>query len=163
MGRVRYLVHAEQRQFSLRDKDAWRPGDGGWTDEAVSAHRVAVEPSSLSVATARSDWVEVDVSVGVAAPPVRPDASHVVEADLDVPGGEATLAGPADYARQEHRIAVPPGRYRVRVSYVESGPPAAEWHDHEFGEHFRYVLDLWPSAEAAPVAVLRQGAGVWDG
>lgn len=160
---MRYLVHADQRQFSLRDKDAWRPGDGGWTDEAVSVHRVAVEPSSLSVATARSDWVEVDVTVGTAIPPVSPDASHVVEADLDVPGGVATLAGPADYARQEHRIPVPPGRYRVRVSYVESGPPDAEWHDHEFGAHFRYVLDLFPAIRPAPVAVLRQGAQVWDG
>ena len=160
---MRYLVHADQRQFSLRDKDAWRPGDGGWTEEAVDRWRVAVEPSSLSVATARSDWVETDLTVGAGAPPPLADASHIVEADLDLPGGEATLAGPADYAGHEHRIAVPPGRYRVRVSYVESGPPDADWHDHEYGAHFRYVLDLWPVSAASPVAVVRQGAAVWDG
>ncbi|WP_033293351.1 hypothetical protein [Amycolatopsis jejuensis] len=158
---MRFIVHADQRQFSLRDKGAWRPGDGGWTEEAVAVHRLAVEPSSLSVATARSDLVEVDVSVSGAASPLLTGAEHVVEADLAVPGGEVTLAGPADYPGQEHRIAVSPGRYRVRVSYVESGPPDAEWHEHEFGPHYRYVLELWPASHAAPVEVVRLGE--WDG
>ncbi|MBB4684940.1 hypothetical protein [Amycolatopsis jiangsuensis] len=160
---MRYVVHADLRQFSLRDKSAWLPGDGGWTDEAVTSHRIAVEPSSLAVATARSDLVEVEVSAHPSAPPVRVDAEHVVEADLAVPGGEVTLAGPTDYPDRWHHLSLAPGRYRVRVSYVESGPPAAPWNEHEFGAHFRYVLDLWPSASPAPVAVRRAGAAVWDG
>ncbi|GAA3530226.1 hypothetical protein GCM10022222_11450 [Amycolatopsis ultiminotia] len=160
---MRFVVHAELRQFSLRDLGAWRPGDGGWSDEAVTSHRIAVEPSSLAVATARSDLVETEVSVHPAPPAVRADAEHVVEADLAVPGGELTLAGPADYPDQRHRLRITPGRHRVRVSYVESGPPAATWNEHEFGPHFRYVLDLWPTVTPSPVTVLRQGAAVWDG
>ncbi|WP_326569728.1 hypothetical protein VSH64_01335 [Amycolatopsis rhabdoformis] len=160
---MRLVVHADQRQFSLRDTTAWVPGDGGWSDEAVSSHRIAVEPSSLAVATARSDLVEVDVAVHAGAPALDAGAEHAVEADLAVPSGQLTIAGPADYPGQEHVVALTPGTYRVRVSYVESEPPATTWNEHEFGEHYRYAVDLWPSAAPAPVAVVRAGAGVWDG
>ncbi|MGW4490345.1 hypothetical protein ACWEOE_41895 [Amycolatopsis sp. NPDC004368] len=160
---MRLVVHADQRQFSLRDTTAWVPGDGGWSDEAVTSHRIAVEPSSLAVATARSDLVEVDVAVHPAAPTELPEAEHVVEADLVAPSGKLTIAGPADYPGQEHVLEVAPGPYRVRVSYVESAPPRTTWNEHEFGEHYRYVVDLWPAAAPAPVAVVRQGAAVWDG
>ncbi|MET7996299.1 hypothetical protein ABZU76_35960 [Amycolatopsis sp. NPDC005232] len=160
---MRLVVHADQRQFSLRDNTAWVPGDGGWSDEAVNSHRIAVEPSSLAVATARSDLVEVDVALHPGPPAVLADAEHVVEADLAVAGGNVTLAGPADYPGQERVLELAPGRYRVRVSYVESGPPAVTWNEHEYGEHFRYVVDLWPAHTAAPVTVVRQGAAVWDG
>lgn len=163
MGRVLLMVHADQRQFSVRDPSAWVPGDGGWTGEAVTSHRIAVEPFSLAVATARSDLVEAAVSVHAARPAVPDSAEHVVEADLEVRGATLTVAGPSDYRSQEHHLPVEPGRYRVRVSYVESGPPDAEWNDFEYGAHFRYVIDLWPSADPAPVVVVRQGAGVWDG
>ncbi|RJQ88259.1 hypothetical protein [Amycolatopsis panacis] len=159
---MRYVVHADLRQFSLRDTSAWRPGDGGWTDEAVTSHRIAVEPSALSVATARSDLVEVEMSAHPGPPPVLPGAEHVVEADLAVPGGTLTLIGPADYPDRSRPLPLPPGRYRVRVSYVEGEPPEG-WHEHEFGAHLRYVLDLWPAAEPAPVTVLRAGAPIWDG
>ncbi|QRP44058.1 hypothetical protein [Amycolatopsis sp. FDAARGOS 1241] len=160
---MRLVIHADQRQFSLRDKTAWLPGDGGWSDEAVTSHRVAVEPSSLAVATARSDLVEADLTLHPAEPPLLADAEHVVEADLAVPSGRLTVAGPADYPGQEHVLDLAPGRYRVRVSYVEGEPPATTWNEHEYGEHYRYVVDLWPSAEPRPVTVVRQGAAVWDG
>ncbi|MDT8914238.1 hypothetical protein [Amycolatopsis sp. PS_44_ISF1] len=160
---MRLVVHADQRQFSVRDTSAWVPGDGGWTAEAVTSHRIAVEPFSLAVATARSDLVEVEVTVHPARPALDEAAGHVVEADLDSRGGAFTIAGPTDSPGRQHRLPAAPGRHRVRVSYVESGPPDAEWNDFEYGAHLRYVLDLWPSEAPAPVTVLRQGAGVWDG
>lgn len=155
------FVHADQRQFSLRDKDARVTGTG-WTDSALTA-RVGAEPRALAVVTARSDLVEAAVTVHSAAPPLLSDASHVVEADLEVPSGTLMVSGPADYPSQERSLDLAPGRYRARVSYVPSGPPDADWNDFEYGEHYRYVVDLWPSPAPSSVAVLRQGPDVWDG
>jgi hypothetical protein len=92
-----------------------------------------------------------------------PSAEHVVEADLPVPSGRLVISGPADYPSQEKYFSVLPGLYRARVSYVPAGPPAVTWNEHEFGEHYRYVVELWPVEERSDVEVLRQGATVWDG
>ena len=73
------------------------------------------------------------------------------------------ISGPADYPSQEKFFSVLPGRYRARVSYVPAGPPPTDWNDHEFGEHYRYVVELWPVSSESDVEVLRQGAAVWDG
>lgn len=159
---MRLVIHADQRQFSLRDRTAWLPGDGGWSDEAVLSHRVAVEPSSLAVSTARSDLVEADLTVHAVEPALDGAAEHIVARDVEVPSGRLTVAGPTDYPGHEHVLDLAPGRYRIRVSYVESGPPATTWNEHEYGAHYRYVLDLWPVTGAKPVSVVRQGATVWD-
>ncbi len=155
------VVHADQRQFSLRDKAARLTG-AGWTDSALAA-RVASEPRALAVVTARSDLVEAAVTVSDSTPAPAAEASHVVEVDLEVPSGVLVVSGPADYPSQERSFPVAPGLYRARVSYVPSGPPPAEWNDFEFGEHYRYLIDLWPSPAPAGVAVLLQGPDVWDG
>jgi hypothetical protein len=159
---VHLVVHADQRQFSLRDS-ASRLNGSGWTSTAVEFHRIGVEPGGLSIATARSDLVESSVTVVPAAPALVPDAEHVVEADLPVPSGKLVISGPADYASQEKFLAVRPGLYRARVSYVPAGPPEATWNEHEFGEHYRYVVELWPVLSPSGVEVVRQGAAVWDG
>ncbi|MFD9891113.1 hypothetical protein ACFWY9_17355 [Amycolatopsis sp. NPDC059027] len=164
-----FVVHADYRQFSLRDKashQSWlrtHPRRDVWTDEAVTRHRIGAEPHSLSIGTARSDLVEVIVNVGDTPPAVLADADHVVEADLDVPSGELSLFGPADYPGQQRHLPVAPGRYRVRVSYLQAGPPDAEWNDFEYGDHLRYVLDLWPVPAASDLVVLKQGGDLWDG
>jgi hypothetical protein len=159
---VHLVVHADQRQFSLRDS-ASRLDGSGWTPLAVERHRIGVEPGGLAIATARSDLVESSVTLLPAAPALPSSAEHVVEADLPVPSGRVVISGPADYPSQEKIFPVLPGLYRARVSYLPAGPPAAEWNDHEFGEHYRYVVQLWPVAEPSDVEVLRQGAAVWDG
>lgn len=156
------VVHADQRQFSVRDSGARLTGRG-WTAEAVESHRIGAEPSGIAIATARSDLVESSVTLAPSAPALVPGAEHVVEADLPVPSGKLVISGPADYPSQEKFFSVLPGLYRARVSYVPAGPPAADWNDHEYGEHYRYVVELWPVEAESGVAVLRQGASVWDG
>ncbi|WP_410668960.1 hypothetical protein [Amycolatopsis sp. cmx-4-68] len=156
------VVHADQRQFSIRDS-ASRLDGSGWTSLAVESHRIGVEPGGLAIATARSDLVESSVTFLPSPPSVSSDAEHVVEADLAVPSGTLVVSGPADYPSQEKFLPVAPGRYRARVSYVPAGPPPVDWNDHEYGEHYRYVVELWPAASESGVEVLRQGAAVWDG
>jgi hypothetical protein len=158
---VHLVVHADQRQFSVRDSGTRLDGSG-WTALAVD-HRIGAEPGGLAIATARSDLVESSVTVVASPPPVLGEAEHVVEADLPVPSGKLVISGPADYPSQEKFLPLDPGLYRARVSYVPAAPPDTTWNEHEFGEHFRYVVELWPVSSASDVAVLRQGAAVWDG
>jgi hypothetical protein len=159
---VHLVVHADQRQFSVRDSGARLDGSG-WTALAVESHRIGVEPGGLAIATARSDLVESSVASFPSAPALAADAEHVVEADLPVPSGKIVISGPADYPSQEKFLGVLPGLYRARVSYVPAGPPPTEWNDHEYGEHYRYVVELWPASSESGVEVLKQGAAVWDG
>jgi hypothetical protein len=91
------------------------------------------------------------------------DAEHIVEADIDVPSGDMAIYGPADGPGQEVHISITPGRYRARVSYIPSGPPAAGGNDAEYGDHFIYQVDLWPANKSAPVTVPKQGANPWAG
>ncbi len=156
------VVHADQRQFSLRDSASRLTGTG-WTSSAVESHRIGAEPGGLAIATARSDVVESSVTLLPSPPSLLPEAEHVVEADLPVPSGRLVISGPADYPSQAKFFSVLPGLYRARVSYVPAGPPSVTWNEHEFGEHYRYVVELWPVVTPSGVEVLRQGASVWDG
>lgn len=156
------VVHADQRQFTVRDS-RFRMTGTGWTPLAVESHRIGAEPGGIAIATARSDVVESSVTLLPSAPALAVDAEHVVEADLPVPSGRLVISGPSDYPSQERFFSVLPGLYRARVSYVAAGPPAVTWNEHEFGEHYRYVVELWPVEERSDVEVLRQGATVWDG
>ncbi|MBE8518687.1 hypothetical protein ILP97_14400 [Amycolatopsis sp. H6(2020)] len=156
------VVHADQRQFSVRDSRSRLTGSG-WTPAAVECHRIGVEPGGFAIATARSDVVESSVTLVPSAPALVFDAEHVVEADLPVPSGRLVISGPSDYISQEKFFSVLPGLYRARVSYVPADPPSVTWNEHEFGEHYRYVVELWPVEGPSDVEVLRQGAAVWDG
>ncbi|MET8996974.1 hypothetical protein [Amycolatopsis sp. Hca4] len=156
------VVHADQRQFTVRDSSTRLTGSG-WTASAVELHRIGAEPGGIAIATARSDVVESSVTLLPSPPAVAADAEHVVEADLPVPSGRLVISGPADYPSQEKYFSVLPGLYRARVSYVPAGPPAVTWNEHEFGEHYRYVVELWPVESRSDVEVVRQGAAVWDG
>ncbi len=146
----------------MRDS-RFRLTGSGWTSLAVECHRIGVEPGGFAIATARSDVVESSVTLVPSPPALAADAEHVVEADLPVPSGKIVISGPADYPSQEKYFSVLPGLYRARVSYVPAGPPAVTWNEHEFGEHYRYVVQLWPVPEPSEVEVIRQGAAVWDG
>ncbi len=146
----------------MRDSRSRLTGSG-WTSVAVDCHRIGVEPGGLAIATARSDVVESSVNLVPSPPAVDPSAEHVVEADLPVPSGRLVISGPSDYPSQERFFSVLPGLYRARVSYVPAGPPAVTWNEHEFGEHYRYVVELWPVSGPSDVEVVRQGAAVWDG
>lgn len=176
MPDARYaVVYADFAQFYLCDLEAhqsWMHVGGtadprlpaaGWTREASDMHRIGVEPHSISVGTARIDVVETVLQILPDAPgEVRPDAGHVVEADLEVVSGSVSLLGCTQDPGPEDRIGLPAGRYRVRVSYIPSGPPDGS-SDVEPGAHFRYLLDMWPASESSALAVLRQGPFPWAG
>jgi hypothetical protein len=164
-------VFADYGQFYLQDADAhsaaMRAGAatdptraaGGWTDEAVRLHRIGLEPHSISIGAARSGFVETTLTIHETAPVLVPEAEHVVEADLDVVTGAVLVVGctaPRDTAQA---LEVEPARYRVRVSYIPADPPAAD-PDVE-GDHFSYLIDMWPSRKTEPVTVIRQGPYPW--
>jgi hypothetical protein len=63
----------------------------------------------------------------------------------------------------EHRVHIPVGRCRVRVSYVPSDPPGADMNPDEPGDYFRYCVEMWPATEPAGLVVVRQGPSPWAG
>ena len=135
----------------------------GWTSEAVHIHRIAVEPHSLAVGTARDDMVEATLRLHPVEPPDEmKDAEHIVEADLDLPNGDMAVYGPADDPGREQHIDIAPGRYRARVSYIPCEPPAPD-DNTGCGDYFIYKVDLWPASEPAALAVLKQGPDPWAG
>lgn len=171
----RFTVLADYGQFYLQDLDAhgsWMRSHAaddliapsGWTHDAVRIHRIGVQPHSIAVGTARIDIVETALHFHPTAPANRfGDAEHVVEADIEVPNGDLAIYSPADDPGQERHISINAGRYRVRASFIPSGPPASGSNDSEHGDHFLYRLDLWPTDKPAPLAVLRQGPSPWAG
>jgi hypothetical protein len=167
-GSQRLIVFADYCQFFLQDLDAhgaWMRSHGaypelapaGWTEEAVYGHRIGVEPYSLAIGTARRDNVEVSLRISRRAPAADPEgAEHVVEADLGLPGGDLAICEVGDDLGKKRHVRVAAGSYRVRVSYLPSGPPAGS-NQSEPGDHFLYQIDLWPAPQAAPLVVLKQG------
>lgn len=172
---VRYgVLFAEYGQFYVQDADAYdramragaamdpdRPA-GGWTEDAVQLHRIGLEPHSISVGTAREDLVEMVLLVHTGPPELTINAEHVVEADLDVPTGAVSIVGCSRTSQPEHAVTVAPGRYRTRVCYIPSVPPADSDPDAP-GDHFSYQIDIWPAAEPSALTVVRQGPSPWAG
>lgn len=168
-------VLADHHQFFLQDVHAferWMRSHGtdpdlapaGWTSEAVSVHRIAVEPHSVAVGTARDDMVETTLCFHPAEPRTGvKDAEHVVEADIELPNGDVVIYGIGDDPGQVPHISVAQGRYRVRVSYIPSGAPATEASGTGPGDYFIYQVDLWPASKPVPVTVLKQGPNPWAG
>nr|BFE59402.1 hypothetical protein GCM10020063_039280 [Dactylosporangium thailandense] len=175
MIELRHIVlFAEYAQFYVQDADAHdrvmragaamdpdRPA-GGWTHDAVQVHRIGLEPHSISVGTAREDLVATVLAVHTSPPQLIADAEHVVEADLDVPTGVASIVGCTQPGAPEHALTVTPGRYRARVSYVPSAPPAGS-DPEEPGDYLSYQIDIWPGTDPSPLTVLRQGPSPWAG
>ncbi|MFI6509846.1 hypothetical protein ACIBCT_19765 [Streptosporangium sp. NPDC050855] len=173
--RHRFTVLAYCGQFYLQDLEAhgvWMRSHAeddqhppaGWTEEAVYVHRIGVQPHSIAIGTARSDMVETTLLFHPTAPMASlEEADHVVEADIELPTGDLAVYGPADGPGQERHVNVAAGRYRVRVSYTPSAPPASEHDDSEPGDHLHYRMDIWPTGSPAALAVLKQGQRLWAG
>ena len=110
------VVHADQRQFSVRDSGSRLDGSG-WT---AAGGRVPPNRGGAGRPRDRDGPLGPGGVLGDAAPLRRrhwfPEAEHAVEADLPVPSGKIVISGPADYPTQEKFFSVLPGRYRARVS-----------------------------------------------
>jgi hypothetical protein len=169
MGQVRRaVVHADHSQFYIQDLEGQQAAEEeedydwpeAWSDEAVCVNRIGLDgPCSIAIGTARSDHVETTLQVHPGGEPSLAEAEHIVEADLAVPSGVVHVFGCMERPEHEHRVEIPAGQYRIRVSHVPSGPPPAPVDPVEEGPHFQYQLDLWPCAEVTGIAVIRQGQG----
>ena len=141
-------LYAKYRQFLLLDDRTGETGDpeDAWTEQAL-ADRVAAIDGWIGIGT--EEACDVDVKVEVAdAPPSDADLDdwdHVVEASLEVTGGQVIVMSPGE--RLVTRLGVPPGWWRARA------------HRSVFSsEHEAVHVILW-AAPAAPPAVLVRYAG----
>ncbi|MFI0192751.1 hypothetical protein ACH4PW_35075 [Streptomyces sp. NPDC017082] len=165
------MIDADHWQFYVQDLDpydAWITehemdpdlAPAGWTEES-GVHRIAVEPHSISVGTARDDIVESLITVHASAPKTDPAAEHIVETDLNVPTGQLTMSSPGTDPADGPSLTVPAGLLRARVSYVPAGPPAGTGKGP--GDHFLYQVDLWPSDQEYGLVIAKQGPEIWAG
>jgi hypothetical protein len=165
----RAVVFADHRQFYVQDLDGQMAAEAdddydwpeAWSEEAVEVHRIGLDgPCSIAIGTARGDHVETTLQVHRGGePPLAEAAEHVVEADLAAPSGAVHVFGCMERPGPEHRVEIPAGQYRIRISHIPSGPPPASVDANEEGPHFRYQLDLWQCAQPGGIEVIRQGKG----
>ncbi|MGI8854897.1 MAG: lipocalin-like domain-containing protein [Thermomicrobiales bacterium] len=147
-------LFADYFQFYLQDEQADLAGSEGiWTDRSL-ADMVAVAPGQLLVSTVRNMTVSVTVML-TDSEPIDDFAAwdHVIDAGLDVPSGRIVIAGCTDSFFDAARIAVPVGRYRVRVYYGR-----LDSIDEEYGldgdDHYQVVL--WPASDEVQPSVLKR-------
>ncbi|MEU0572810.1 hypothetical protein ABZ297_46420 [Nonomuraea sp. NPDC005983] len=168
----RFFLFADHFQFYLQDAETYGAAikigdvDGDpWAEEASDTLRIGVETFSIAVATARQDWVLIKLRVHQSPPPPEPlaEADHVVEADLDLPTGQLSVYGCAQEPGTEEVIALPPSRYRARISYLSTEVVPPHTNDDEPGDHFEHRVEMWATAQATSIRVLKQGPNPWAG
>jgi hypothetical protein len=158
-------VYASHMSIFLADMDEPDDNDYDWHDEAINLQRVCPgeAPYELQIAVARYDVVPVRLRVVSQRPEPDLTASHVVENDLLLPSGNLTLHGVDDVPVCEPTLRVTPSRYRVRITYLPRTDPLPESAPEEPGDHYDYLIDLWPTGERAATDTLVQGPRVWAG
>jgi hypothetical protein len=153
MEQFDYKLFADYFQFYLQDES--RPDDDPgrlWTPEAVE-RLLAVGPGILMVGTVRNMTVPVTIGIYEAEPDEDANGwDQVNECSLEVPSGRIVVAGCTDYFPDAARITVPPGSFRVRLSYGNL---------HALSENVLegqdvYRVALWPEASPVPVRVIKQ-------
>jgi hypothetical protein len=142
----KYELFADYFQFHLLDESSDASLADSWTEVATS-RMLAVAPGAVCVGTARNMTVPVCVEVFETEPDLDVASwDHVTECSLDVPSGRIVVAGCTDYFPDAARIPVPPGTYRVRVSYGsldKLSDDGLEGDDH-------YRVQLWKAAFIFP-------------
>lgn len=162
-GRLETFAY-DYNQLYVYDAGRERPAEGNEYLDALDAANEA----GLSVG-ARSGVVDVlmprrenfaaavEVRVLPAAPPVRADADHVVEFDLELASGRLVLEGSGGAGLVD--IDVPPGSYRARLSGHEFDAAHAWQYDDLGDPPDRYALELWATVESQPPQELLRWAG----
>jgi hypothetical protein len=115
------------------------------------------------VGTARYDYVPVVLEL-LNSPPQDSsfeDADHVVEADLDLPSGKLAIHGGTQLPSEVEPLHLEPGRYRLRVSYVQTDYQPSGSNDDLPGDYLEYQITMWPIEVPSEVRVLRQGHDPW--
>ncbi|MBR1230960.1 hypothetical protein [Bradyrhizobium sp. AUGA SZCCT0182] len=145
------VLFADYFQFYIQDEAAKGDLSQAWNEEATD-RLLALAPGTVGIGTVRNMDVPVTVDFLEHAPEDEfSEWDHVVEAGLDVTSGRIVIAGCTDYFPDAKRVEVPPGVYRVRVSY---GALDTLSEDGLSGDD-RYRLQLWPAASTA-VHILKQ-------
>jgi hypothetical protein len=144
-------LFADYFQFYIQDEAATSDLSRIWNKEAI-ARMLAAAPGKIGVGTVRNMDVPVTVEIHHQEPGDDVKAwDYVVEATLDVTSGRIVVAGCSDYFPDAMRITVPPGSYRVRVSYGALDTPSDDGLDGD--DHYR--AQLWP-APSADFCILKQ-------
>ncbi len=145
------ILFADYFQFYIQDEAAKGDLSQAWSEEATD-RLLALAPGTVGIGTVRNLDVPVTVDILEHAPVDDfSEWDHVVEAGLDVASGRIVIAGCTDFVPDAKRIEVPPGTYRVRVSY---GALDTLSEDGLSGDD-RYRLQLWLAALTA-VRILKQ-------
>jgi hypothetical protein len=116
-NRLEVVVYAGYNQFYVSDDAATHSAeedDGIWDGAALEDH-LAVGTGWLAVLTATYGYVRVELEALTDAPGDDLEgADHVVEASLDVAGSLVVI----EETTEKGRLALPPGTYRARVSWL---------------------------------------------
>jgi hypothetical protein len=149
--------YADHLQFVLEDAEA-ESGIGDTWAEAPEAWRISPERHVVAVGTARYDYVPVVLELLNSPPPDSSfeDADHVVEADLDLPSGKLAIHGGTQLPGEVEPLYLEPGRYRLRVSYVQTDYQPSGSNEDLPGDHLEYQITMWPIEVPSEVRVLKQ-------
>jgi hypothetical protein len=161
---VRFEPYADHLQFVLWDAEADTGQlDGDTWVKSPQEWRIGVERNAIAVATARYDYVPVAVELLARAPAdaMLDHLDHVVEADLEVPSGKLTIAGPAQEPGEADLLQLNPGRYRLRISYAPASYRPARSTETAPGDFLEYRIMMWPAQVPSAVQVLKQGPSPW--
>lgn len=118
---LRFKPYVDHLQFVLSDPEADTGQlDGDTWVKSLEEWRIGVEQHAITVATARYDYVPVLFELLACAPTdaVLDDLDHAVEADIELPSGKLTIAGPTTPPAEADLLPLDPGRYRLRISYA---------------------------------------------
>jgi len=160
---LRCESYADHLQFVVADAEAdWGQLDADTWVKALTEWRIGVGRHAVAVATARYDYVPVTVELLDRAPDAVPDdVGHAVEADIEVPSGMLTIAGPTQQTTEADLLQLDPGRYRLRISYAPTGYRPARSTDAEPGDYLEYRIMMWPVQMPSDVQVAKQGPSPW--
>jgi hypothetical protein len=137
-------IYADYNQFYMGD--ASFEGDTGtadfWSPDAVALKLAVSPPGLVGVGTARYEFVPIVVEVVTRPPLDEPDQwDHVVEASLELPSELLAIDGCTSYRPDSSpHIELPPGTYRLRVSYAGLNSFDEDW----------YRVVLWPQSPYEP-------------
>jgi Competence protein J (ComJ) len=136
-------VFADYHQFYVQDGGINPPAPEEWTDEDIE-NRCKTAENVVVVCPLRNMTVPVELVVHDSAPPAHSSApDHAVECSLALPTGHLQLHECT--GGQVLNLQVPPGNYRVRLTYrgLDSiSKSGLEGND-------SYEIELWPGAERA--------------